>query len=129
VSGHVKEVFDELLTKFVAAAQAVYGGRLVSIAFYGSVAKGTMGHDSDVKLLVVVCISRFFVSVENVWGFNDQNGFLSSSLVVREMACPAKRKMDLKGHYHLAGHWIVLKGTAQTICGDKTILFTEKLST
>jgi len=49
----LKEVFDELLTKVVVAAQAVYGERLVSIALYGSVARGMRRHDSDVDLLVV----------------------------------------------------------------------------
>ena len=51
--GILKDVFDELLTKIVDAAQVVYGERLVSIALYGSVARGTMRHDSDMDLLVV----------------------------------------------------------------------------
>ena len=49
----MKTVFDELLTKVVAAAQAVYGERLVSVVLYGSVARGTMRHDSDMDLLIV----------------------------------------------------------------------------
>ena len=49
----MQAVFDELLTKVVAAAQAVYGERLVSIVLYGSVARGTMRRDSDVDLLIV----------------------------------------------------------------------------
>ena len=49
----MQAVFDELSTKIVAAAQAVYGARLVSIVLYGSVARGTMRHDSDIDLLIV----------------------------------------------------------------------------
>ena len=49
----MKEIFDELLTKIVAAAQAVYGERLISVVLYGSVARGTMRRDSDVDLLIV----------------------------------------------------------------------------
>ena len=49
----MKEIFDELLTKIVAAAQVVYGERLISVVLYGSVARGTMRRDSDVDLLIV----------------------------------------------------------------------------
>ena len=49
----MQAVFDELLTQVVTAIQAVYGDRLVSIVLYGSVARGTMRHDSDMDLLIV----------------------------------------------------------------------------
>lgn len=49
----LKEVFDGLLTKVVSAAQTFYGDRLVSVVLYGSVARGTMRHDSDVDVLIV----------------------------------------------------------------------------
>lgn len=49
----LKEAFDELLVKLVPAVQARYGDRLVTIAVYGSVARGTMRHDSDVDLLII----------------------------------------------------------------------------
>jgi len=49
----LKEIFDELLAKVLPAAQTVYGDRLVSVVVYGSVARRTMRHDSDVDLLIV----------------------------------------------------------------------------
>lgn len=49
----LKEVFDELLAKVLPAAQTFYGDRLVSVVVYGSVARGTMRHDSDVDVLIV----------------------------------------------------------------------------
>jgi len=49
----LQETFEDLVTKMVTAAHALYGERLVSIVVYGSVARGTMRHDSDIDLLVV----------------------------------------------------------------------------
>lgn len=45
--------FDELLTALVAACQRHYGKRLVSLAVFGSVGRGTPRPDSDVDLLIV----------------------------------------------------------------------------
>lgn len=49
----LKEAFDEIVGRTVAAIQAVYGDRLVSVVLYGSVARGTMRDNSDVDLLIV----------------------------------------------------------------------------
>ena len=49
----MQTVFDDLVTKVVAAVQTVYAERLVSIVLYGSVARGTMRPDSDLDLLIV----------------------------------------------------------------------------
>ncbi len=45
--------FDELLTALVAACQRHYGKRLVSLAVFGSVGRGTPRPDSDIDLLIV----------------------------------------------------------------------------
>ena len=45
--------FDELLSAVVAACQRHYGERLVSLAVFGSVGRGTPRPDSDVDLLIV----------------------------------------------------------------------------
>lgn len=50
----LKEAFDDLLIKVVNAVQTFYGDRLVTLAVYGSVARGTMRPDSDVDLVVIV---------------------------------------------------------------------------
>ena len=45
--------FDELLGALVAACQRQYGPRLVSVAVFGSVGRGTPRPDSDVDGLIV----------------------------------------------------------------------------
>lgn len=49
----LKETFDELTDQMVSAVRAVYGDRLIAIVLYGSVARGTMRHDSDMDVLIV----------------------------------------------------------------------------
>ncbi len=49
----LKEAFDRLVQRLVPAAHKTYGDRLVSVVLYGSVARGTMRHDSDIDLLIV----------------------------------------------------------------------------
>src|SRR5512139_1374517 len=45
--------FDELLSALAAACQRHYGQRLVSLAVFGSVGRGTPRPDSDIDLLIV----------------------------------------------------------------------------
>jgi predicted nucleotidyltransferase len=49
----LKEAFDEVADRVLAAAHKIYGDRLVSVVLYGSVARGTMRQDSDIDLLIV----------------------------------------------------------------------------
>lgn len=37
--------------------------------------------------------------------------------------------LSLQKHHHRAEHWVVVKGTAEIICGDKKLLLTENQST
>lgn len=48
-----RDQFDTIVAALPAACEAVYGPRLLSLALYGSVARGTMRPDSDIDLLVV----------------------------------------------------------------------------
>ncbi|GIX29058.1 MAG: DNA polymerase [Burkholderiales bacterium] len=48
-----REAFERIIAALPAACEAVYGSRLVSLAVYGSVARGTMRPDSDIDLLIV----------------------------------------------------------------------------
>ncbi len=48
------ETFDQILKAVADACRDHYGRRLVSLVVFGSVARGTMRHDSDIDLLVVV---------------------------------------------------------------------------
>ncbi len=49
----LKEVFEEILENVLCVCREKYGERLVSLAAFGSVARGTMGPESDVDLLLV----------------------------------------------------------------------------
>jgi predicted nucleotidyltransferase len=46
-------VFDRLTQRITEETRRLYGERLVSLVLFGSVARGTMGPDSDIDLLVV----------------------------------------------------------------------------
>lgn len=46
--------FDWLVRALVAASQRQYGERLVALAVFGSVGRGTMRFDSDIDVLLVV---------------------------------------------------------------------------
>jgi predicted nucleotidyltransferase len=46
--------FDRLLADTLAACRTYYGARLVSLAVFGSVGRGTPRPDSDIDLLLVV---------------------------------------------------------------------------
>jgi hypothetical protein len=46
-------VYDQLLTDVRAACEAHYGSRLVALAVFGSVGRGTPQPDSDVDLLLI----------------------------------------------------------------------------
>ncbi|MFZ5556237.1 MAG: nucleotidyltransferase domain-containing protein [Pseudomonadota bacterium] len=48
-----RQGFERILAALPGACEAVYGGRLVSLAVFGSVARGTMRPDSDIDLLLV----------------------------------------------------------------------------
>lgn len=50
----LQESFESLLSLILLACRRVYGERLVSLAVFGSVARGTMGPDSDIDLLLVI---------------------------------------------------------------------------
>lgn len=49
----LRERFQQILDALPKACEQVYGERLVSVAVFGSVARGTMTHDSDIDLLLV----------------------------------------------------------------------------
>ncbi len=45
--------FDHLLADLLAACQRIYGQRLVAVAVFGSVGRGTQRPDSDLDVLIV----------------------------------------------------------------------------
>jgi hypothetical protein len=74
-SSALRVTFAGLESAITAAAQAYYGRRLVSLVLYGSAARGTMRHDSDLDLLVIaedlpqgrMARIREFEAVENAF--------------------------------------------------------------
>lgn len=66
--------------------------------------------------------------VNRPWGSYDRidNGY---RFQVKRIIVKPGEKLSLQMHHHRAEHWIVVKGTAQIRCGDKTLLLTENQST
>jgi len=69
----VHPTYDELIEAATAACQRHYGARLISVAVFGSVGRGTPAPDSDIDLLIVadplpagrLARSDEFAAVEN----------------------------------------------------------------
>ncbi|MGY2487100.1 mannose-1-phosphate guanylyltransferase/mannose-6-phosphate isomerase [Cupriavidus sp. CP313] len=66
--------------------------------------------------------------VHRPWGWYDSVDE-SDRFKVKRIQVKPKASLSLQKHYHRAEHWIVVKGTAEITCGDKTILLTENQST
>ena len=49
----LKEAYEALLQEVLNKVQRHYGDRLITVAVYGSVGRGTMRFDSDIDLLIV----------------------------------------------------------------------------
>ncbi|GAB4471888.1 MAG: nucleotidyltransferase domain-containing protein [Burkholderiaceae bacterium] len=50
----LKDTFERIVEAVATACREVYGDRLVALALFGSVARGTMRPDSDIDLLLIV---------------------------------------------------------------------------
>ncbi|QTR55326.1 mannose-1-phosphate guanylyltransferase/mannose-6-phosphate isomerase [Thiothrix unzii] len=66
--------------------------------------------------------------VNRPWGSYDSIDSGHRFQVKRIVVKPGER-LSLQMHYHRAEHWIVVKGTAEVHCGEKTLLLTENQST
>lgn len=66
--------------------------------------------------------------VNRPWGTYDCIDGGGRFQVKRIMVKPGA-KLSLQMHHHRAEHWIVVSGTAEVRCGDKTLLLTENQST
>ena len=54
---------------------------------------------------------------------------LGDRFQVKRIVVKPGRKLSLQMHHHRAEHWIVVSGTAEVTCGDKTFLLHENQST
>ncbi len=66
--------------------------------------------------------------VHRPWGWYDSIDEDGRFKVKRIQVKPGA-SLSLQKHHHRAEHWIVVKGTAEIICGDKKLLLTENQST
>lgn len=62
------------------------------------------------------------------WGSYDSVD-QGSGYQVKKIVVEPGRTLSLQKHHHRAEHWIVVKGTARVVCGEKTMLLTENQST
>lgn len=62
------------------------------------------------------------------WGWYDSIDEAERFKVKRICVNP-KASLSLQKHHHRTEHWVVVKGTAEVTCGDKTMLLSENQST
>jgi mannose-1-phosphate guanylyltransferase/mannose-6-phosphate isomerase len=66
--------------------------------------------------------------VHRPWGWYDSIDEGDRFKVKRIQVKPGA-SLSLQKHHHRAEHWVVVKGTAEVVCGDKKITLTENQST
>lgn len=66
--------------------------------------------------------------VHRPWGWYDSIDE-GGRFKVKRIQVKSKASLSLQKHHHRAEHWIVVKGTAEVTCGQKTVLLTENQST
>ncbi len=66
--------------------------------------------------------------VNRPWGCYDSVD-AGERFQVKRITVKPGAKLSLQKHHHRAEHWIVVKGTAEVTCDDKTFLLTENQST
>jgi mannose-1-phosphate guanylyltransferase/mannose-6-phosphate isomerase len=66
--------------------------------------------------------------VHRPWGWYDSIDD-GQRFKVKRIQVKPKASLSLQKHHHRAEHWVVVKGTAEITCGEKTILLTENQST
>jgi len=66
--------------------------------------------------------------VHRPWGWYDSVDAGARFQVKRIMVNPGAA-LSLQMHHHRAEHWIVVRGTAEVTCGDRTTILTENQST
>jgi len=62
------------------------------------------------------------------WGWYDSVDE-GTRFKVKHIQVKPKASLSLQKHHHRAEHWVVVKGTAEITCGDKTLLLSENQST
>ncbi|MGE8362716.1 mannose-1-phosphate guanylyltransferase/mannose-6-phosphate isomerase [Pseudomonas sp.] len=68
------------------------------------------------------------LEVYRPWGSYDSVD-MGGRFQVKHITVKPGAQLSLQMHHHRAEHWIVVSGTAQVTCGEKTFLLTENQST
>lgn len=66
--------------------------------------------------------------VHRPWGWYDSIDE-GERFKVKRIQVKPKASLSLQKHHHRAEHWIVVRGTAEITCGEKTLLLSENEST
>lgn len=107
---------------------------LVVIETPDSVLVADKSHSQDVKRIVNELKTNgreehtLHRKVYRPWGWYDSIDEDDRFKVKRIQVKPGA-SLSLQKHYHRAEHWIVVKGTAEIVCGDRKIRLTENQST
>ena len=72
--------------------------------------------------------TRNHCAVYRPWGWYDSVD-MGGRFQVKRICVNPGAALSLQMHHHRAEHWIVVSGTAQVTCNDKTFLLTENQST
>ncbi len=91
-------------------------------------------HAQDIKKIVQQLIDKNASEALNhsevyrPWGSYDCID-VGHRFQVKRISVNPGAKLSLQKHHHRAEHWVIVKGTAEVTCDDKTFLLTENQST
>jgi len=125
---------DSLILANSRLVTAVGVNNLVIIETADAVLVADKDQSQNVKKIVAILQKQereehtLHRKVYRPWGWYDSIDEAERFKVKRIQVKP-KASLSLQKHHHRAEHWIVVKGTAEVTCGDKTILLSENQST
>lgn len=128
------DTHDTLINASSRLVGTVGVNNLVIVETADAVLVADRGQSQDVKKIVSALQQQrreehtLHRKVSRPWGWYDSIDEEARFKVKRIMVKP-KASLSLQKHHHRAEHWIVVKGTAEVTCGDKTILLSENQST
>lgn len=107
---------------------------LIVVATRDAVLVSSLSHAQDVKKVVESLILEHRSEAETSdtvyrpWG-NYTGIDLGERFQVKRIVVDPGKKLSLQMHHHRAEHWIVVSGTAEVTCDDRTFLLNENQST
>jgi len=107
---------------------------LVVIETPDAVLVADKSRSQDVKHIVTALMQQkreepvLHRKVHRPWGWYDSVDE-GARFKVKRIQVKPKASLSLQKHHHRAEHWVVVSGTAEITCGDKTLLLSENQST